>query len=250
MSIWDILCDYKRLDCQNEGPTSKCIGPRDDFMTRSKIPATNEEQQAAAMLERLYAPLVKKLGLTPEQSRGFYQEIFDNKMKGQAQMAELLRHEDLNRMARTVADFQKETDARLQTLLGSANFAQYQEYQIGIGDRGVLERTKDDFAEHPLTEEQQQLLLEAMEAGRRAAGNATGSGNAGFSVADTAEVMDQKLTRQESIDRHILQQAAGFLSPAQLKILSSTQAKLLAARKNGYEKARAMFGDRNRDSKP
>jgi hypothetical protein len=85
----------------------------------------------------------------------------------------------------------------------------------------------------------------AMEAGRKAVGNTAGSSDAGFSVADTIEVMNKKLSRQESIDQHILQQAAGFLSPTQLKILRSTQAKMMAGRKNGYAKARAMFGDQN-----
>ena len=225
-------------------------GEHHRFMTASKIPTATEEEQATAILERLYALLVKKLNLTLEQSKGFYQVILENKMKGQAQMADLLRHEDLGRMAEAIADFQKEMDASLQALLGVANFARYQEYQTGIGDRSLMERTKNDFAEHPLTEEQQQRLLVAMEAGRKATGNTAGSSDAGFSIADTIEVMNTKLSRQESIDQHVLQQAASFLSPAQLKILSSTQAKMIAQRKNGYAKARAMFGDQNRDSKP
>ena len=200
------------------------------------------------MLERLYAPLVEKLNLAPEQSREFYQVILDNKMKGQAQMADVLRHEDLNRMTRTLADLQKEMDARLQALLGAANFARYQEYQAGAADRGLLELAKDRFAEHPLTGEQQQLLLTAMAAVCKAAATTAGGNEAGFSVADTREVMDQKLGRQEAIDRHILQQAASFLSPAQLKILSAMQARMMAARKDGYAKLRGMFGDQSRDS--
>jgi len=34
-----------------------------------------------AILERLYAPLVKKLNLTSEQSKRFFQVILENKMK-------------------------------------------------------------------------------------------------------------------------------------------------------------------------
>jgi len=219
-------------------------------MTVPKTPPTTEEQQVPAVLERLYAPLVDKLNLTPEQSRSFYQVILDNKTRGQAQMTDLLRHEDLGRMAKTLAGFQEETDASLQTLLGAAKFAEYQAYQKGAGDRGILERTKDDFAESPLTGDQQQSLLKAMEAGRIAVGNTAGTSDAGFSVADTSDVMNKKLSRQESIDQHILQQAANFLSPAQLTILSSTQARMMAARKNGYAKARATFGNQDPDSKP
>ena len=157
-------------------------------------------------------------------------------------MAELLRHEDLSRMAKTVAEFQRETDASLRDLLGAADFASYEEYQGGVGDRGILERTKDDFAESPLTEEQQQRLLKAMQSGRKAFGDLGGA--VGFSVADTSDVVIEKLSRQESIDQHVLQLAASFLSPVQLKILGSTQAKMMTARRNGYAKARAMFGER------
>jgi hypothetical protein len=210
----------------------------------SKISATTEEQRAAAILERLYAPLVKKLNLTPEQSEKFYQVILENKMKGQAQMAELLRHGDLSRMVKTVADFRKEADASLLALLGTSDFAQYQEYQAGIGDRGMLEQTQKDFAEHPLTEEQQQHLLAAMEAGRKAVPSNAGGSDAGFSVADTSDAINKKLSRQESIDKLVLEEAASFLSPAQLMILGSTQAKMLAMRKTGHAKAQAMFGDK------
>lgn len=63
-----------------------------------KVPTTSGEDPAMALLERLYAPLMKQMNLTSEKSRRFYEVIFDCKMKGQAQMAELLRHEDLSKM--------------------------------------------------------------------------------------------------------------------------------------------------------
>jgi hypothetical protein len=217
----------------------------------SKILAAIETMrpEAAAMLERLYAPLVRQLNLTPEQSEQLYQVLLDNKMSGLAQRADLLCHGDPGRMSKNVADCQTETDARLQTLLGDANFAQYQEYQAGVGDRGMLELMKNNFTESPLTEEQQNRLLKAMNARRKAVGAASGS-DAGFSIADTSDVMKQKLTRQESIDQHVLQQAASFLSPAQLQILSLTQAKTMALRKDGYAKAQEMFGDRGKPVEP
>ena len=207
-------------------------------------PGTTEVMRV--ILERLYAPLIKMLNLTSEQSGRFYQLILDNKMRGQAQMTELLRHEDPSTMAKTIAEFQRESNASLRaslrTLLGAAGFARYEEYQTSVGDRGILEQTKDDFAESPLTEEQQQCLLKAMEAGRKAF---VGPGGVvKFSVADTGNVMNEKLSRQESIDQHVLQLAAGFLSPVQLKILGSTQARMMTARRSGYAQAQAMFGQR------
>jgi len=217
-------------------------------MAMSKIPATIEAMrpEAARALERQYSPLVKQLNLAPEQSGELYQLLLANKMHGLAQRTELLCHGDIGRMSKNVADFQKETDASLRALLGDANFSKYQEYQTGVGDRMTLGLMKNDFAENPLTEEQEQCLLQVMESGRKALGGAAGGGDAGFSIADTSEVMEQKLKRQESIDEQVLQQAAGFLSPAQLRILGSAQARFRAWRKDGYEKAQQMFGDHGR----
>jgi hypothetical protein len=217
-------------------------------MVMSKIPETIEAMrpEAAKALERLYSPLVHQLNIMPEQSEEFYQILLDNKMNGLAQRPELLCHGDIGRMTKAVADFQKETDASLHALLGDAHFSLYQEYHAGVGDRSTLELMKNDFAANPLSEEQQELLLKAMESGRRALGGATGGSDAGFSIADTSDVMNQKLERQESMDQQVLQQAAGFLSPAQLQMLSSAQAKFRAFRKSGYAKAQEMFGDHGR----
>jgi tRNA U38,U39,U40 pseudouridine synthase TruA len=115
--------------------------------------------EAANMVKRLYSPLVAQFRLTPEQSAEFYRVLLDNKMNGIAQRSELFSHGDIGRMCRTVADSQKEMNASLQTLLGEANFAQFQEYQAGVGDRSALEMMKIDFAQNPLTGEQRQGLL-------------------------------------------------------------------------------------------
>jgi hypothetical protein len=211
----------------------------------SKIPAAIESMRsdAAKMVERLYRALAEQLDLTSQQRETFYHLLLEHKMSGLAQRVELLSHGDVSRLARTVAEFQKDTDERLLALLGEAKFSQYQEYQTGTGDRGTLEMIQSDFAEHALTKEQQLGLLRAMSSARKGGGEDAG-GNTGFSVADASDVMDRKLKRQEAVDQQVLQQAAAFLSPAQLQILNAAQARLRAWRKNGYAKAQEMFGDR------
>jgi hypothetical protein len=211
------------------------------YMT-PKMPPTSGEDPAA-LLERLYAPLIKQLNLTPEQSRRLCAVILDCKMNGQAQMTELLRHENLSKMTGALADIQKETDASLQALLGPSGFAQYQVYQRRImADHYALEMMKSEFAQNPLTEKQQEQLLNAMESERNAVGESATVEVIKFSIADTSEVMAEKLSRQQRIDQQVLRQAAGFLSPAQLQILGSAQARMMTARKSGYAKARGMFG--------
>ena len=196
--------------------------------------------QTAQMVERLYSPLVAQLRLSPEQTREFYQVLLDNKMSGIAQKSELFSHGDIARMSQAVADSKKEMHAALQSLLGDANFAQFQNYQAGVGDRGALEMMKSDLAQNPLTPEQHQQLLDAMQSARITVGGA--AGNAEFSIADTSDVMDQKLVRQQAIDQIVLHQAADFLSSAQLEILRTWLARAIQFRKEGYAKAREMFG--------
>jgi hypothetical protein len=194
---------------------------------------------ATKMLERLYGPLVKQLDLPAEKGEKFYQLLLENKMDGFAQRADLLRHESISKLSEQAANSKKEMEAGLQALLGEANFAQYQKYQAGIADRGRLEMVKCFFAESPLTDDQQQLLLRAMETARNALGD--GGSIMEFRVSDNGNVMDQKLARQESINQRVLAQAAAFLSPAQLQVLASTQARMLAQAKEGYLKMRATF---------
>jgi hypothetical protein len=174
--------------------------------------------------------------------------LLDNKMSGIAQRSELLSHGDIGRMCRTVADSQKEMNASLQTLLGEANFAQFQEYQAGVGDRSALEMMKTDFAQNPLTGEQQQRLLKAMESGRKTVGGTATGMDAEFSIADTSDAINQKLIRQEAINEKVLHQAADFLSPAQLQILRTWLARQIKFRKEGHAKAREMFGDKGKSS--
>ena len=130
----------------------------------SKIPAEIDSMRpdAAKMVERLFRPLAEQLDLAPQQRDTFYQLLVENKMNGLAQKAALLSHGDVSRLARMASEFQKDTDEQLLTLLGQAKFSRYQEYQIGIGDRGKLEMIQSGFAEHPLTNEQQLRLLQAM----------------------------------------------------------------------------------------
>src|SRR5277367_3880184 len=133
-------------------------------MAVSKIPESIETMRpaAAAAVRRLYHPLMEQLKLTPEQTDKFYQLLIENKMTGLAQRTELLSHGDIGRLHKDVADSTKELEAGLQALLGDANFAQYQEYQSSVEDRGALHMMmKIDFAETPLTGEQEQSLLQA-----------------------------------------------------------------------------------------
>jgi len=107
---------------------------------------------------------------------------------------------------------------------------------------------KIDFAPSPLTGEQLQQLLKAMEAGRKTAEDAATGGDAEVSIADTSEVMNQKLIRQEATNENVLQKAADFLTPAQLQILGTWLATQIKSRREGHAKMREMFGNNGKSS--
>ncbi len=197
--------------------------------------------QTAKMIRRLYAPLTGQLNLTPEQTDKFYQVLTDNKMSVSFQKSDVVAAGgDTAALEKIAADVQKETDASLQSLLGETGFAQYQVYQSSVPDRGLLEQMKDDFADNPLTDDQNQRLLQAMQAARQAVTNNMSA--IGFSITDTSAATDQKLQQQEAINQQVLQQAADFLSPAQLQTLGSSQSNIMNARRAGFAIAQKMFG--------
>lgn len=61
-------------------------------------------------------------------------------------------------------------------------------------------------------------------------------------------MINQKLIRQEAINQNVLQQAAYFLSSAQLQVLRTWLARQLEFRKEGHAKALEMFGDNGKSS--
>jgi RNA polymerase sigma factor (sigma-70 family) len=219
-------------------------GPkRSNFADVLKDPAMMKfmQDQAAKEIKKQYAPLVKQLNLTPEQADKFYQVLSDNKMSTMEQKSDVIATGgNTAALEKIDTDAHKETDASLQALLGDAGFAQYQAYQSGVYDRVLLDRINDDFADKPLTGDQQQRLLQAIQAARLAVASSTSA--IGFSVTDTTAMMEQKLQQQEAMNQQVLEQAAGFLTPAQLQTLGSSQSNIINSTRAGYAMAQKMFG--------
>jgi RNA polymerase sigma factor (sigma-70 family) len=194
-------------------------------------------EMAAKEFRKLYGPLLAQLNLTPDQSNKFYDILIDNKMNSVVAKTDRMASGDLSGLNTLTAQTQKEADAGIQALLGDAAFAQYQDYQSGLADRVMLDRITPDFAESPLTDDQQQELLETMQEARKS----VAGDNTAFSVGDSSAAMGQKLDQQEAINEEVLQQAASFLTPAQLQILGNSQSNMVAMTKAGYAMAQKMF---------
>jgi RNA polymerase sigma factor (sigma-70 family) len=187
-----------------------------------------------ATTKMMYGPLVKKLNLSPEQADKFYDIIVDNGLKSVQAM----------QSGKPLAADPKAMDADLQSLLGDAGFAQYKDYtQNDMAGQSMLMAMKNDFADNPLSDTQQQQLLQAMKTARQSvtANNPldTSPGN----LSDKLAMMDQTIHQQEQINQNVLQQAAAFLSSEQLQTLATSQSNMIAMQKAMVPIEQKMFSN-------
>ncbi len=191
--------------------------------------------QQASMIKMQYGPLIKQLNLSQEQTDKFYQILLDGASKGlEAMQSGKFNPDDAK-------SFKQSTEAELQTLLGDAGYAQYQDFTESIPDRTMLTLNQDNFADNPLSDTQQQQLLQAMKAARQSvtANNATDVSQT--NPTDKMAATDQTLQRQEQINHNVFQQAAAFLSPDQLQSLATSQSNWIAMQKAMAPMVQKMF---------
>ena len=185
--------------------------------------------QQIATEKMMYGPLVKQLNLSPEQADKFYNILVDNGIKSlTAMQSGTLSPEDTQSL-----------EADLQSLLGDAGFAQYKDYtKNDMADQTLWTAMKNDFADNPLSEAQQQQLLQAMKGARQSVNARNPLANA----SDKTASLDQVLQQQEQMNQNVLQQAAAFLSPDQLQTLGTSQSNMIAMQKSMAPMMKKMFG--------
>jgi RNA polymerase sigma factor (sigma-70 family) len=193
--------------------------------------------QYTTTLKKEYAPFVKQMNLTPEQTDAFYQLLLDNwKSTQEAGTAQLSGATP----AQTPTESKQILDSGMQALLGPDGYAQYQDYASEVGVRAEVDQMKSDFADNPLTSDQEEQLVQTMKA---AQSSVLGPNQAvKFSVADPDSAMAQNLQQQENINQQVLEDAVDFLSPAQLQTLGTSQSNRVSMEKAGYAMAQKMFG--------
>jgi RNA polymerase sigma factor (sigma-70 family) len=201
-------------------------------------------EQQAQMLKTQYAPLVKQLNLTPEQRDAFYALLTDNATNAMMQGLAMMSGTNNAGATSAIADAQKSLQDQMRSLLGDAGFAQFQDYQTTIPDRQLLESMKTGFAENPLTDDQQQRLLQLMIAERKNSTLAVdpATGKPAISDANPAAQTEQSVQAQDQINQRVYQQAADFLSSAQLQSLGTSQTNMLGLIKTMMPMMQKMMG--------
>jgi len=188
--------------------------------------------QLTSTTKSQYAPLVKQLNLSPEQADKFYQILIDRGMKG----FDALQTGDISAAA------SKTTDADLQSLLGDAGYAQFNDFTQNMASQSMLSLMTKDFADNPLSDTQQQQLLQAMKTASQAATVNSPPDLSQTNPSDKlATIMGQQMQRQDQVNQDVLQQASAFLSPDQLQSLATSQSNMVALQKVSLTMAQKMF---------
>jgi hypothetical protein len=190
---------------------------------------TAVQDMHAEHLKDRYAGLVKQLNLSAQQADAFYSLLINHEKAQEALGYQLLSGTNNSGAGYEPGAAQKTLDDQIRSLLGESGYSQYTNYEAGMSDRNALERFRRVFADAPLSDVQQQRLLQLINAEQQAKPipdspdleNKTPSGN------NMAAFMTLVIKRQEEINRKVLQEAGGFLSPAQIQILGSNQSNQL-----------------------
>jgi hypothetical protein len=209
--------------------------------------------QQRVMMDQLYAPLTKQMGLAPEEADKFKELLADRAAKATDQASSLLGSGSVSNRTEVMgalATDAKAQEDKLKELLGATRYAQYQEYQQTAGERMQLNVFKQQAgAEAALTDQQTEQVLALMKEekqGLTAAGlpvpgasqDAAGNLQAMLSEDQT----EQLLQSQESVNQRVYERAKAVLSAEQLNGLGKFQTNQLQMMRMGMTMARKFLG--------
>jgi hypothetical protein len=209
-------------------------------------------QQQRMMMDQLYAPLVKRMGLTPEEAAQFKDMQADNVVNAAGKAFSMFGGAaDAGQAgdSKSLAADQKSFDARMRVFLGDARYAQYEAYQETAAQRMQLNAFQQQArSDYNLTEPQTEALLAIM---KEEAKNVAAAGGLALEGADkdpakikallTDGKMDELLQSQETVNQRIYERARTFLAPGQLAAFGTFRTNQLQMMRVGLNMAKKMF---------
>lgn len=215
--------------------------------------------QQRMMMDQLYAPLAKKLSLSPEQTTQFKDLVADNMMNA-TEKATSMFGASTNRaeMMKEMEADQKAAEAKIKDLLGDDGFAQYQEYQLTVGERTQLNMFGQSAGgDHPLTEAQTEQLLALMREEKQNVATTTGqrfpgAGNdpASLEAVLSEEQSEKLMTAQQTVNQRVYDRASSILQPEQMEAFGKFQTNQLNMMRMGFGMARKMMAPAGGGSTP
>jgi len=204
------------------------------------------------MLNQLYDPLIRQMGLSPEEAGQFKDLLADNMMKGAEKASSLFNGSQTNRveMLKAAAAEQKATDELIRQFLGETRYAQYKSYQETVGERTQLNQFRQQTAggENALTEPQVEQLLTFMKEEKRAVGAASGQvfpgarqDAANLEAVLSSDGVPKLLQAQETANQRVYERARTVLSENQLAAFGTFQTNQLQMMRMGMNMMRKFM---------
>ena len=214
-----------------------------------KDPAMREmlRGQQKAMMNQMYGPLYKDLGLTGDQRQKFSDLLVDSAMAGVEQAGSLFQNNTAEKTGamKAMSDQQKDLQAGLKSLLGEEKFGQYEEYQKSIAERIQLNQFKQqqEGTDAPLQESQTAQLLQIYKEEKTRVPPVISNDPArNMEAMQSEEVMNSYFAWQEDLNKRVLDRAGQTLSPEQIKEYSAFLQQQLGTQRLGMKMAREMLG--------
>jgi len=206
--------------------------------------------QQRLTLDRLYDPLMKQMGLSPEEATRFKDMLADNMLKGTEKASSLFGGDtSTNRteMLSKLAAEQKSFDEQLKAYLGESRYAQYKDYQQTVGERSQLQQFQQQAtgSGNALNEQQTEQLLAFMREAKQRV-NATGGLDqpkdaAGMQAMLSGEGLEKMLQTQEAANQQVYERARTVLSESQLAAFGTFQTNQLQMMRMGMSMAQKLL---------
>jgi hypothetical protein len=209
------------------------------------------DQQRMTM-DQLYAPLVRQMGLAPDEAAKFKDLLADTMMNAAEKASSMFggspatnRTEMLNNLNVE----QKTFDEQVKAFLGDERYAQYKDYEQTLGERTMLNQFKQQAdSDYNLTDPQTEALLTIMKEERKNVAATTGLplGDANKDPAKLQALLadgkvDELLQGQDVLSQRVYDRARTFLSPEQLNMFGKFQTNQMQMMRLGMSMAKKMF---------
>lgn len=198
-------------------------------------------QQKVAM-QMIYGPMLNEMNLAPDVKEKLNEMLLDNQMKNIERGTALMK-DGVDKVAagKLLADQKLEFDGQVRTLLGDAQFAQYEDYNKSIPDRMAMTQLKSQMTgDNALSEQQNQFLLQVMREERLSVmGDKPKVDD--WKAISSAEGMDKFFSQQEELNGRVLQRVQSVLTPEQYQSFAAFQTNQLSMQKMSVKMAQTMF---------
>jgi hypothetical protein len=208
--------------------------------------------QQRMMMDQLYAPLIKQMGLTPDEAARFKDLLTDNAMNAADKASSMfggLASTNSAAMLDTLGAQQKAFDEQVKALLSDDRYAQYKDYQETAAERMQLNAFKQQAgSDYPLNDQQTETLLTFMKEEQKNVATTTGlplgganNDSAKFQALLSDDKVEELLQAQQTISQRVYDRAQTILSPDQLDSFGQFQTNQLQMMRMGMSMARKMF---------